>query len=118
MKLNICAIASEVVPFAKTGGLADVASALSRQLTARGHDVRLFMPLYAQIRRDKLDATRVEGLQGLSIVTGSHEYLVNIWRARLPGSTTPGVPGGVRRAVRAAQRCTPATRTSTGASWC
>ena len=39
MKLNICAIASEVVPFAKTGGLADVASALSRQLTARGHEV-------------------------------------------------------------------------------
>jgi starch synthase len=89
VKLNICAIASEVVPFAKTGGLADVANALSRQLTARGHDVRLFMPLYAQIRRDKLDATRVEGLQDLSIVTGSHEYLVNIWRASLPGSTTP-----------------------------
>ena len=89
MKLNICAIASEVVPFAKTGGLADVASALSRQLTARGHDVRLFMPLYAQIRRDKLDAARVEGLQGLPIVTGSHEYLVNIWRACLPGSATP-----------------------------
>jgi starch synthase len=89
VKLNICAIASEVVPFAKTGGLADVASALSRQLTARGHDVRLFMPLYAQIRREQLDARRVEALQGLSVVTGSHEYLVNVWRACLPGSTTP-----------------------------
>ena len=42
VKLSICAIASEVVPFAKSGGLADVASALSRHLTAAGHDVRLF----------------------------------------------------------------------------
>src|SRR6185436_10202154 len=89
VKLNICAIASEIVPFAKTGGLADVASALSRQLTARGHDVRLFMPFYAQIRRDNLEAARVESLQGLRIVIGSHEYSVDIWRARLPGSTTP-----------------------------
>ena len=89
MKLSICAIASEVVPFAKTGGLADVASALSRQLTVRGHDVRLFVPFYAQIKREKLDAARVESLRGLSIVTGRHEYQVDIWRARLPGAGTP-----------------------------
>src|SRR3954469_23833594 len=89
VKLSICAIASEVVPLAKTGGLADVASALSRQLTAVGHDVRLFVPFYTQIARAKLDATRVETLQGLVIRIGKHEYTVDIWRARLPGSTTP-----------------------------
>ena len=88
MKLNICAIASEVVPFAKTGGLADVANALSRQLTSRGHDVRVFMPLYAQIHREKLDAVRVETLQGLPIRCGRHEYRVDIWKSRLPGSAT------------------------------
>jgi hypothetical protein len=88
VKLSICAIASEVVPFAKTGGLADVASALSRQLTARGHDVRLFMPFYAQIKRDNLEATRVESLQGLRILVGRHEYSVDIWRTRLPGSAS------------------------------
>jgi starch synthase len=89
VKLSICAIASEVVPFAKTGGLADVASALSRQLTARGHDVRLFMPFYAQIRRDRLEVARVESLQGLRIFTGRDEFRVDIWRARLPGAATP-----------------------------
>ncbi|HEX6638590.1 MAG TPA: glycogen synthase [Steroidobacteraceae bacterium] len=89
MKLSICAIASEVVPLAKSGGLADVASALSRQLTAAGHDIRLFMPFYSQIRRDRIDAARVATLQGLPIVTGRHEYLVDIWKARLPGSPTP-----------------------------
>ena len=47
------------------------------------------MPFYAQIKRDQLDVTRVESLQGLRIVIGSHEYRVDIWRARLPGSATP-----------------------------
>ena len=89
MKLSICAIASEVVPLAKTGGLADVASALSRQLTAGGHDMRLFVPFYSQIRRDRLQASRVESLQGLDIITGGHEYSVDIWKAKLPGSSTP-----------------------------
>ena len=88
VKLNICAIASEVVPFAKTGGLADVANALSRQLTARGHDVRLFVPFYAQIKRDQLEAARVESLQRLPIRVGRHEFIVDIWRAQLPGSAT------------------------------
>jgi len=89
VKLSICAIASEVVPFAKTGGLADVASALSRQLTSRGHDVRLFVPFYGQMRREQIDATRVETLRGLSVRTGRHEYVVDVWRALLPGSATP-----------------------------
>ncbi len=89
VKLSICSIASEVVPFAKSGGLADVASALSRALTRAGHDVRLFMPFYAQIARARLAATRVETLQGLPIVIGKHEYKVDIWRAPLPGSQTP-----------------------------
>ncbi len=89
MKLSICAIASEVVPLAKSGGLADVAYALTRQLSALGHDVRLFMPFYAQVRRTGLDVARVESLQGLRIVTGRHEYRVDVWRARLPASATP-----------------------------
>jgi starch synthase len=89
VKLSICAIASEVVPLAKSGGLADVASALSRQLTVAGHDVRLFMPFYSQIKRDKFKATRVETLQGLRILTGSDEYRVDIWRTTLPGSASP-----------------------------
>src|SRR6185369_7945357 len=88
VKLSICAIASEVVPFAKTGGLADVASALSRQLTARGHDVRLFVPFYRQMSRNDMHAERVASLQGLGVIAGRHEYRVDIWRAQLPGSVT------------------------------
>lgn len=40
---------SEAVPFAKTGGLADVASALAKALKAEGVDARVIMPLYFNV---------------------------------------------------------------------
>lgn len=42
-------VASEVVPYAKTGGLADVAGALPKQLRENGLDIRVVMPYYDQI---------------------------------------------------------------------
>ncbi|HTN74801.1 MAG TPA: glycogen synthase GlgA [Pirellulaceae bacterium] len=48
--MNILLASSEVTPFAKTGGLADVCGALPMQLTALGHDVTVFLPAYRQTR--------------------------------------------------------------------
>ncbi len=45
-RLSVLFVVSECVPFAKTGGLADVAAALPVALAARGHDVRVVMPRY------------------------------------------------------------------------
>jgi starch synthase len=47
--MKILIAASEVTPFAKTGGLADVAGSLPKALKNLGHDVRLVMPCYKQI---------------------------------------------------------------------
>ncbi len=44
--MNILLAASEVVPYAKTGGLADVAYALPKALARLGHRVRVVMPRY------------------------------------------------------------------------
>jgi len=44
--LKIFVVASECVPFAKTGGLADVVGALPKALVARGHEVTVFLPRY------------------------------------------------------------------------
>ncbi|MBN1296317.1 glycogen synthase GlgA [bacterium] len=48
--LRIVFIASECVPFAKTGGLADVVGALPRVLRDRGHEVIVIIPKYAEIQ--------------------------------------------------------------------
>ncbi len=44
--MKILYLASEVVPFSKTGGLADVAGALPKALKLIGHDVRVYTPRY------------------------------------------------------------------------
>jgi starch synthase len=53
--LNILFAASEVFPFAKTGGLADVASALPKALAELGCAVKVIMPLYSKIDEIKYD---------------------------------------------------------------
>lgn len=51
-KLKILFVSAEVTPFAKTGGLADVAGSLPLSLASMGHDVRVVMPRYKQINAD------------------------------------------------------------------
>ena len=51
-KLKILFVSAEISPFAKTGGLADVAGSLPKALAALGHDVRAVMPRYRQVKGD------------------------------------------------------------------
>jgi len=68
---------SEVHPFSKTGGLADMAGALAKAVARAGHRVGLVTPLYAGIRE------RVPGLQrlawDLSFPLGSRQVGGEIW---------------------------------------
>lgn len=47
--LNLVLAASEVVPYAKTGGLADVAGALPQEFVKLGHDVIVLLPRYREV---------------------------------------------------------------------
>jgi starch synthase len=48
--MHIAFVASECVPFSKTGGLADVVGALPRALANLGHEVSVYLPRYRQTK--------------------------------------------------------------------
>src|SRR5882724_1272331 len=86
MTLTVCLMASEAAPLSKTGGLADVSSALTKYLHAAGHDVRLFTPLYSSIDRGKFPMRPVEGLQNMDVAVGPHRYVMSVKTTQMPGS--------------------------------
>ncbi|MBF0565326.1 MAG: glycogen synthase GlgA [Nitrospirae bacterium] len=67
-KLKILMVSSEMVPYAKEGGLADVVFSLSRELVRQGHDVRVVIPKYLRITAQKHDLTRT--LENLDVPMG------------------------------------------------
>jgi starch synthase len=87
--LKLCLLSSEIVPYAKTGGLADVAGALLHNLRAVGHDVRGFMPLYAAVRKKYPELAPVSAVQQVAIAIGSTEYRYSLQTARYPGTDIP-----------------------------
>ena len=83
--LKICLAASELAPLAKTGGLADVTSALSAYLGGQGHDVRVLLPLYSAMDAEGLDISPVAFLQDRTLHLGAHRFVYSIDTVRLPG---------------------------------
>ncbi|HTV01547.1 MAG TPA: glycogen synthase GlgA, partial [Luteitalea sp.] len=79
--LRILMVASEAVPFAKTGGLADVAAALPKALGALGHDVTVVMPRYRGIAVSGAPAT------SYAVAMGGHHYKADVHVRQ----TSPGV---------------------------
>jgi starch synthase len=67
-------IASEVSPWAKTGGLADVVAALPAALESLGHAVTLVLPRYGAVKLP--DGTRVECRVGLGTVR--HDVVLHV----------------------------------------
>jgi len=57
--MKIALAASEVVPFAKTGGLADVGGALPQALEHCGHEVIVIMPRYKCVTESKFKIERI-----------------------------------------------------------
>lgn len=85
-KLKIVSIASEVAPYSKTGGLADVARSLPKSLYRLGHEVIIITPYYSQI----IDGQKF-GLEKIYsdvkiFIDKKNEVKVSYWRSELmPG---------------------------------
>ena len=74
--MKVAFLASEVIPYAKTGGLADVAGALPKYLAGLGADVRIFMPLYREVRKKNLPLEPVLPEASLEMGGRIFEYAV------------------------------------------
>jgi len=72
---------AECIPFAKTGGLADVAGSLPRALTTLGHDVHIVMPLYQQVWESTIKPQPTK--RQLLISIGPEYINTMVWQARL-----------------------------------
>ena len=83
-KMKILIASSEAVPYAKTGGLADMVSALSVALAKKGHDVRLVLPRYYGINKAELGLEALEGPMGVPM--GGGEEWCEVYTGTLEGS--------------------------------
>lgn len=85
--MNILMASPEVVPFAKTGGLADVAGSIPKHIEELGHNIYIIMPYYKKV----YDAGFKLKLTGKSVTVplGDETKVGNIWRGKLPNSNVP-----------------------------
>src|ERR1044071_2390297 len=85
--MRIAHFSAEVTPFAKSGGLGDVAGALPKAQAELGHDVTVWMPLY----REVWEAMRKRGIEPEVACEPFHvgAQQVGILRTTLPDSDVP-----------------------------
>jgi starch synthase len=84
-KLKILFVTPEVVPFVKTGGLADVSAALPQMLTELGHEVRIVVPKYGAVDDRKFKIHEVVRLKDLHLQIGDKDVVFSLKSCFLPG---------------------------------
>lgn len=82
--MKILMAASEMAPYARTGGLADVVAELAEHLVAAGNEVTVVMPFYRCVRENKhLGARRTR--MRFSVPVGPASLSCDLWEAVGPG---------------------------------
>ena len=79
--MKILVAASEVVPFAKTGGLADVAGSLPKAFNSLGHDTRIILPKYKTVDEKKFN---LKELTTVTVKIKDRTETATIYRTYLP----------------------------------
>ncbi len=75
--MKIIFVTSEMVPYAKTGGLADVCGTLPKELADLGHEVCVGMPRYKKIDTTKFGLKKV--VEGLEVPLGSEKKFARVY---------------------------------------
>jgi len=86
--MRILFVTAEAVPYAKTGGLADVAGAVPKALRAMGHEVALVMPCFRQAREQAAGTAEDTGID-LPVKLGAATVTGRLLRTTMPGSDVP-----------------------------
>lgn len=84
-QLKILFVTSEVVPFIKTGGLADVSAALPQKLTELGHEVRIIVPKYGAIDEKENKIHEVVRLKDIQTKIGEKDVTYSLRSSFLIG---------------------------------
>jgi len=84
--LSILFVTSEVLPFAKTGGLADVSSALPLALTELGHDVRIVVPKYGTVSERRNRIHEIKRLKDIPIEVAGEETMATVKSSQVVNS--------------------------------
>ena len=79
--LKVLVATAELAPFAKLGGVADVAASLSKELRRLGHDVRVVMPRYRQVDIARNELRPV--VEDLQVPLGPQKLTATIYEGRL-----------------------------------
>src|SRR5437868_1194226 len=80
--MNVLLASSEVHPYSKTGGLADMVGALGKTLARAGHEVGLVTPLYESVRARFPQLTSSD--LPLDLTLGTRRVAGNIWTLEGP----------------------------------
>ncbi len=84
-QLKILFVTPEIIPMVKTGGVADVSSALPQKLQELGHQVRIVIPKYGIIDEKKHKIHEVSRLKDIPVKIGEKEVLYSIRSSFLKG---------------------------------
>ena len=76
--LNVLFVSSEVEPFAKTGGLADVSGALPQVIRQMDHEIRVMLPRYGCINERKAKLHEMIRMKDIEIPVGKGTYAASL----------------------------------------
>ena len=86
--IQVLFLSSEVEPFAKTGGLADVSGALPHTIYNLGQGVRIMLPRYGCIKNSPSKLHDMIRLQGLDVPVGDKVLKANVKSSFILGTFT------------------------------